>query len=148
MDLKPINDCSLTGWLEISDVTTRVVEGEGEKPVVLGYVHTDKAYFGGRHPVVFTGDPAKIVIDHAKKRGAKNRPLISLHGYLRSHDGDSRVVVQFVRFLGPQQPDYAQIAAALERLTQNASDNGDRRKEIIKLLRQYGIPNQSQDTVQ
>lgn len=146
--MKPINDCSLTGWLEISDVTTRVVEGEGEKPVVLGYVHTDKAYFGGRHPVVFTGDPAKIVIDQAKKHGAATRPLISLHGYLRSHEDDSRVVVQFVRFLGPQQPDYAQIAAALERLTSQASDNGDRRKEIIKLLRQYGIPNQSQDTVQ
>lgn len=148
MNLKPINDCSLTGWLEISDVTTRVVEGEGEKPVVLGYVHTDKAYFGGRHPVVFTGNTAEIVIDQAKKRGTATRPLVSLHGHLRSHEGDSRVVARYIRFLGPQQPDYAQIAAALERLTQNASDNGDRRKEIIKLLRQYGLPNQSQDTVQ
>jgi hypothetical protein len=148
MDLKPINDCSLTGWLEISDVTSRFVEGEGEKPVVLGYVHTDKAYFGGRHPVVFTGDPAKIVIKHAQKRRNESKPTIYLRGYLRSHRGDSRVVARYVRFLGPQQPDYAQIAAALERLTLNASDNGDRRKEIIKLLRQYGIPNQSQDTVQ
>jgi hypothetical protein len=147
MNTKPFSECNLSGWLEISDVTSRVVEGEGEKPVVLGYVHTDKAYFGGRHPVVFTGNPAEIVIQQAKHRGTKSKPLVFLSGSLRSHEEKSRIIVRYVRFLEPIL-NTNQLAIAFENLMSQTSGNGDRRKEIIKLLRQYGIPNQSQDTVQ
>jgi len=94
------NECSLIGWLEISD-KQQTQDSEGKTiPVLLGYIHTDREYFGGKHPIVMKGRPADIVIEAAQHY---SEPVqIFIVGKLRSRFQDKygHVVVHYVRVLG------------------------------------------------
>ena len=144
-NIQPFSDCNMIGWLEINDVTTQRVDGTKETPVVRGHIHTDKAYYGGRHPVVFTRDTAKIVIEQAKLHRCQKefKPLVLVRGYLRSSEAQSRVVVRYVRFLDHPKPPKtgAEIAKKILKLVSQPADNGNQHTELVSLLRNHGIGN-------
>ena len=54
------NTCSLIGWLEINQATTQEIDGH-ESPVLHGFIHTDKTYYGGKHPITLVGKQAPVL---------------------------------------------------------------------------------------
>jgi len=95
------NECRLIGWLEITTIQQEQDADGNWIPVLLGYVHTDREFFGGKHPVIIKGRPASLVLEVAQQ---VDEPVqVFVMGKLRSptaNDGRSHVVVRYVKILG------------------------------------------------
>ncbi|RME58369.1 hypothetical protein D6779_06570 [Candidatus Parcubacteria bacterium] len=94
------NEVRLIGWLEITDILQQE-QGADVLPVLRGYVYTDKAYLGGKHPVLLKGKPASIVIEAARHAGDDTVQVFVI-GRLRSPTtphGSSCVVAHYVKML-------------------------------------------------
>ena len=133
------NTCSLIGWLEINQATTQEIDGH-ETPVLHGFIHTDKTYYGGKHPITLVGKQAQILIDAARQHLGQ-RIQISLRGPLRSMDDSSRVIGKYVDVLD-RNVDPAQITQELAQLLEKPT-NGDTLELIAAILAQYGIGDQT-----
>ena len=120
----------LQGWLEIESVQVVTMERTPVAVVNGWIYTTDhdglETFFGERHPVVISGRPADAILDITRKLNDKyphlagislvhlpgaladqsqilvsqGRPYVIAQGKLLSHDGQSRVDLKHISFLG------------------------------------------------
>ena len=120
----------LQGWLEVESVQVVTMERLPVAVVNGWVCTTDhdglEAFFGERHPVVISGRPAEAILDITRKLNDKyphlsgislvhlpgalayqsqilvssGRPYVIAQGKLLSHDGQSRVDLKHISFLG------------------------------------------------
>jgi len=130
------NEIRLIGWLEITAIQQEQDSDGQWIPVLQGYIHTDKAYFGGRHPVLMKGKPASIVIEAAQQ--VNNVVQVFIIGRLRSptsEDGRSYVIVHYVRILG-EGAEYLMPEQNMQQILGSRIDQYE--QDIIKFLRERG----------
>jgi hypothetical protein len=127
--------CQLVGWLEICEYRQQTYDGHTKTvPVIDGYIYTDKEYYGGKHPVVFKGQQAEIVLSAAKD-SPSNKLRLFVHGSLRSMNGCTRVIAKFVRVI-EQGVDLAQLSDEITALF-NTSTNGTAPQGLIAILARH-----------
>ncbi|MBC8505982.1 MAG: hypothetical protein H8D34_14055 [Chloroflexi bacterium] len=127
--------CQLVGWLEICEFRQQELEGQAEPvSVVEGYIYTDKEYYGGKHPAVFKGQQAEIILAAARKNPTTKLRIFT-HGSLRSGNGCTRVLVKFVRII-EQGVNLIQISDEITALFEK-QPNGNPHKEIIAILAKH-----------
>lgn len=120
----------LQGWLEVESVQVVTMERTPVAVVNGWIYTTDhdglETFFGERHPVVISGRPADAILDITRKLNDKyphlagislvhlpgaladqsqilvsqGRPYVIAQGKLLSHDGQSRVDLKHISFLG------------------------------------------------
>lgn len=120
----------LQGWLEVETVQVVTMERTPVAVVNGWIYTTDhdglETFFGERHPVVISGRPADAILDITRKLNDKyphlagislvhlpgaladqsqilvsqGRPYVIAQGKLLSHDGQSRVDLKHISFLG------------------------------------------------
>lgn len=120
----------LQGWLEVESVQVVTMERLPVAVVNGWVYTTDhdglETFFGERHPVVISGRPAEAILDITRKLNEKyphlsgislvhlpgaladqsqilvsqGRPYVIAQGKLLSHDGQSRVDLKHISFLG------------------------------------------------
>lgn len=120
----------LQGWLEVESVQVVTMERQPVAVVNGWVCTTDhdglETFFGERHPVVISGRPADAILDITRKLNEKyphlsgislvhlpgaladqsqilvsqGRPYVIAQGKLLSHDGQSRVDLKHISFLG------------------------------------------------
>lgn len=120
----------LQGWLEVESVQAVTMDRTPVVVVNGWIYTTDhdglETFFGERHPVVISGRPAEAILDITRKLNEKyphlsgislvhlpgaladqsqilvsqGRPYVIAQGKLLSHDGQSRVDLKHISFLG------------------------------------------------
>ncbi|MFM8320221.1 MAG: hypothetical protein ACKOC5_04825 [Chloroflexota bacterium] len=126
----------LVGWLEIENVQTVTLGRDQSTPTTLihAWVYTDKPYLGGKHPIVFTGEPAQTAMEWAREWPPHTPlPQVVVQGQLVTHNGQSRVNVRKVSFLGSFDPAYKTMMIGLARLLEKKQD-GELRSGLADLL--------------
>jgi hypothetical protein len=93
------NRVVLLGTLQ--ELREQVVQVDGQPSyVVRARLCTDRAAYGGSHPVVFTGPLALRVMAHWQAaRGAGRELELWIQGWLRTGEQETMVVVQHTTFL-------------------------------------------------
>jgi hypothetical protein len=96
----------LDGWLFVrkEDITQVPLEPGKKSVAVYGYILTDKAYKGGRHPLTLLGKPAKIIRDFAALVPGDTLSIRALvEGSLVSMQNNARVQVRYITLFGRDQ---------------------------------------------
>jgi len=61
------NTVDLSGYIVVCDINT-VLAGGKTCSVISGWIFTDLAALGGKHPFTATGKPAEVILDQARNR--------------------------------------------------------------------------------
>lgn len=136
------NIVHLSGWLEIdcASVANPLKNTRPEDLILPAWLYTDKPYFGGRHPVLITGQPALITLQWARESDPRaGLPQVVLQGKLVSRDGSSLVLAKVIHFLGSLNPTVNKLRTGLLHLYRQTPD-ANQRAEIWKLIEQAGGP--------
>ena len=127
----------LVGWLQVDRLETVSLNGGNPGEVVIhASLYTDKPYFGGKHPLLLSGQPAAITLDWARQSDPRSGlPQVIVQGQLVSRQETTVVLVKFVRFLGALDP---VVQALLSRLAQILEQKNDAqiRPALLDLLHQ------------
>ncbi|MBT3391359.1 MAG: hypothetical protein HN413_13235 [Chloroflexi bacterium] len=126
--------CQLVGWLEICAVRNQPSDKKSQVTVIEGFINTDKAYFGGRHPVIIKGKPTEVILAAANGHQTKRLRLFA-HGSLRSTDECTRVNVKFVRII-KHDVDVDQLTKEIAQLIEQ-SPNGNAQEAIADILERH-----------
>ena len=130
------NNVHLIGWMEIERVEMLALDGDVPQPVIHAWLYTDKAYFGGKHPILLSGQPAVITLEWARQSDPKaGLPQVIINGRLVSRQESTAVLVKFISFVGTLNPSVRSIVIRLARLFRQ---NGDSRlrSEVLRLLQE------------
>ena len=130
------NECRLIGWLEIETVEAEILDGH-QAPIIQGYISTQDATYGNRHPVTIKGKVADVVLNWARQiRG--HPPRVMLRGKLHSKNGNTKIVGQYIQFLD-MYIDYNLLAQKLQKAMEDGEY--DLQETLANILMEYGICN-------
>lgn len=140
----------LSGWLQIERVQAINTGQEcaGETTVIHAWVYTDKAYLGGKHPVLLSGEAAQDALEWARD-WPPNTPLpqVIAQGKLVSRDGLSKVNVRKISFMGSFDPAYRSFMSDLSRLLDKKTEHELRSGLVDLLRRNASVPYLGAETI-
>ena len=125
----------LVGWLQVERVEMLAVDTQTPQPVIHAWVFTDRPYFGGKHPVLISGQAALHTLEWARQSDPQaGLPQVVVQGQLVSHQETSSVLARFIRFLGAIDPAIQDLLLGLARMVEQKGDN-QLRQDVLQLLR-------------
>lgn len=137
------NIVHLSGWLEVDCVPAAnhpLKANRSEDLILHAWLYTDKPYFGGRHPIIITGQPALITLEWARESDPKaGLPQVVLQGKLISRGDSSIVLAKVIHFLGALNPTVNELRSGLLQLYRQTPD-ANQRATIRKLIDRAGGP--------
>jgi hypothetical protein len=127
----------LAGWLQVERIETIPLNGSCSGELAIhASLYTDKAYLGGKHPLLLSGQPAQIALDWARQSDPKSGlPQVIVQGQLISRQESTLVHVKFIRFLGALDPAVQTLLSNLAQIVAQKND-AQIRPALLDLLHQ------------